>query len=585
MAKAVSLKILKIQYRGDSIGNDILLEIEVVGELFTQGQRIKTGEIFEFNQEVKKLQLNADIFDIPIRIKIIEKDILFSDSGEVKDTLHIDIAKLPQIFNFEVKVQERNKVVSKSTAILLVDFSHSNLRQYKSPKSGHNYNQYDVAIEDTVKYWNNEFFKQTNPLVVPLDPNLVKAIIYVESKMGYYIPSDSYIKKNPNYYRSHPDVMQVGDPRNGSLFVLKNIENPKTGKKSTEFEIIDGKEVKIEYPEANVDTPEQSIFWGVRWLFRKARENIKQVDGTWIRKWLDWKEAIRKYNIGDSGYVEKVYKVYEQGLGERKFKLWQIGGLIILLLGISSFIDYDRLDDPFFYNGSAAVINASERTENYNEWMSINNLRDKVLNSYGEKDRNEIEDIEIYRPYDSQLFVAIIEDEKDWWEYFKIGKVENGKIKWLELKNWPKGEYMENSILSTRWVKLKGFKEPILEVYGTTHMGNGDIYLLKVDNDEYSLIFKTSAVQSVYFRWAPENYKKYGYGTCSESPRGGSFLADYSDINNDGFSDILLNGTIDIVCEKEQANMDGEYPKIKISKYPVEFTYLWDNNSKTWKEK
>lgn len=542
MAKAVSIKISKIQYQGDSIGNDIRIEIEMAGELFVREQKVKPGEIFEFNQEVKKIQLSADIFNIPIRIRIIEKDILFSDSGEVKDALNIDTAKFPQIFNFEIKAQERNKIISKSTAVFnvtfLADFSNSNLQQYKSQKSGQNYNQYDAVIEDAVKHWNDEFFKQANPPVIPLDPNLVKAIIYVESKMGYYIPSGNYIKKNPNYYRSHPDVMQIGDPRNGSLFILKNIENPKTGKKTTEFEIINGKEMVIKYSEANADTPEQSIYWGVRWLFRKARENIKQADGTWVRKWLDWKEATRKYNVGDPVYVKKVYKAYEQGVGERKFKLWQLGGLMIVLLYIGSVIDYDALDDPFFNNGSAMIVSAVKRPENYDEWVSINNLRDKILNSYSKEDRDEIEDIEISRPYDSPLFVAIIEDEKDWWEYFKIGKVQNGEIKWLDMKNWPKGQYMENSILSARWIELQGFNEPMLEVFSVTHMGNGEIYLFKVDDDGYSLIFNTYAVEN-----------------------GEKFSSDYSDLDGNGFSDVTL------------------------SRYQGKFTYYWDNNSKKWEEK
>ncbi|KKR78629.1 MAG: hypothetical protein UU24_C0030G0014, partial [Candidatus Nomurabacteria bacterium GW2011_GWA2_40_9] len=369
MSKSIQLKLLKIKYNGNSIGDDIRFEIEVARDLFTREQKMKAGETFEFNQEINKLELKDDILDIPIRIKIIEKDILFSDSGEVKGIIHIDIRKFPQTFNFEIKVQEKNKVVKKSTAFftitLLLDFPHSNLRQYKSPKSGQNYNQYDVAIYDAVKYWNNEFFNQTNPITTFLDPNLVKAIIYVESKMGYYVPSSNYIKKNPNYYRSNPDLMQVGDPRNGSLFVLKNIENPKTGKKNTEFEIINGKEVTIEYPEANIDTPEQSIYWGVRWLFRKARENIKQADGSWTRKWLDWKETLRRYNVGDPGYVDKVYKVYEQGVGERKFKLWQLVGVMVLMLLLtgSFFVDYDKLDDPFinFHDGSAIALDANYR--------------------------------------------------------------------------------------------------------------------------------------------------------------------------------------------------------------------------------
>ena len=58
-------------------------------------------------------------------------------------------------------------------------------------------------------------------------------------------------------------------------------------------------------------------------------------------------------------------------------------------------------------------------------------------------------------------------------------KLINSKIKWLEVKDWPDGEYMQNSVLSAEWIELEGVNDPVLEVYGKTHMGNGEIYLFK----------------------------------------------------------------------------------------------------------
>ena len=268
--KKVTIKLVSVQHTGDFIGDDIIIEIETAGELFSRDQKIQAGTTFVFNQEIKKLQTDTDIFYIPIRIKIIEDDILFDDAGEVKDTLNIDVSKFPQTFNFEIKVQERNKVVSKSSAIffvtLVADFPHSNLRQYKSSKSGQSYDQYDEAIEYAVNHWNKEFLSQDNPPTTPLDPNLVKAMIYVESKMGYYVPSESYIKKHPDYYHSYPDVMQVADPHNDAIYAFKNVYNPNPGRKkqATEYEIIGKKEILFFYPEISIDIPEKSIYWGVR---------------------------------------------------------------------------------------------------------------------------------------------------------------------------------------------------------------------------------------------------------------------------------------------------------------------------------
>ena len=119
MLKKIILKLRSIKYAGDSIGDDIHLEIEISGKSFTVDQNIEPGTTFEFNREIIELSDNG-ILEIPIRIKIVEQDILFDDIGETSGALHIDTANLPQTFNFEIKVQERGTNFRKATAVFII---------------------------------------------------------------------------------------------------------------------------------------------------------------------------------------------------------------------------------------------------------------------------------------------------------------------------------------------------------------------------------------------------------------------------------------------------------------------------------
>lgn len=56
---------------------------------------------------------------------------------------------------------------------------------YKGISGEEDYNRFDREIIESVAEWNNEFLEQDYPPTEPLDPSLVKAIIYIESRIGY----------------------------------------------------------------------------------------------------------------------------------------------------------------------------------------------------------------------------------------------------------------------------------------------------------------------------------------------------------------------------------------------------------------
>lgn len=175
---------------------------------------------------------------------------------------------------------------------------------------------------DTTLYWNDFFLTQECPPSKPLDPNLVKAMVYYETGMGYHEgPNDPY-----------PDVMQVGDPKNPAIGALLG-ETPAN-------EFIDRNNyghISYSYPVGktpNAETPAESIFWGVRYLYYRAQSFKGEITVSappYVRLWVAWDKAVQLYNSdqekapgsGDPHYGKNVQKIYRDGIDPRSDrKLW-----------------------------------------------------------------------------------------------------------------------------------------------------------------------------------------------------------------------------------------------------------------------
>lgn len=204
----------------------------------------------------------------------------------------------------------------------------TNVRIYRSGPKGENYNRFDDYINEAVNFWNDKFLMESNPPPEPLDANLVKAMIYVESVVGY---------GSSGGHSAYPDVMQVGNVNDPAIHTLRNDGwvHPQTGRIARESEWLDGRVNFLAYKEANADSPQESIKWGVRWLYHKA-QGIKEGGG---RLWKSWREAVVGYNGGGNlKYVDEVYRIYKDGTTIQGFKLWTFILFSLLAFGSLSLI-------------------------------------------------------------------------------------------------------------------------------------------------------------------------------------------------------------------------------------------------------
>ena len=354
-------------------------------------------------------------------------------------------------------------------------------------------------------------------------------MIYQESRMGF----DETAGVN---------VMQVGNAGDPSILTLRG--------KLPEYWIHNGKLILLKY-DAKVETIKDSINWGVRWLYHKAQGSTSDKK----RYWKSWYEAVVGYGPGKQEYVDSVWDIYKKGIKNDKklgiIRLWSI--ILIMML-------------PLFFSGGVA-------------YSLDNKIKGQIVSGESE----QIEDIDLTYSQDSDYFLAQVEFEEDWWEEFRVGRLIKENIHWLTIDKPMNGPFGEQAILSARLVSLEGFVNPIVEVYGLTHAGHGYLYIYEIENDALKLLFETPAVDyNPDTRWAPDNYNKYGYGTCGEIFTGGKLTSGYNDVNRDGNLDLVLSGEQEIICESEDRS--NGIQELKLAVIPVKRIFLWDSDARVWSE-
>ncbi len=556
MSKTIILKLVNIKYTGKSIGDDLKIVTDILGQNFEIAIKLKRGNTAKPDFEIGHVVINKKVLVIPATIQIIERDVLFNDtgSGKIKIKINPD-ASFPQQSSHIIEVKEFRGFQTNTQAQfeLIIDaraveknntttFKGKSIKWWEQRKEikmytfhgvngKEDYNRYDAHIRKIVAKWNKEFFDDLFPPDEPLDPNLVKAMIYQESRVGY----------DPG---APVNIMQVGNYGDPSLKTLRG--------ELKEYWFYRGKIQELKYKNAKVTTIEESIKWGTRWLYHKAQKNI----GETRRVWKSWQDAVQGYGPPRKGYSESVWSIYTKGIKKEKkntFKLWAVG--IVMILASTAFA---------FQTAQASLINV-------------------ISNSLSPYDRLFIDDIEAEYYSDHSLFWSIISREKDWWEDLHVGRKQGGVIQWLKIEKKP----IEQSILSVRFVRVGGFENPILEVYGETHVGNGTLYLYEIRNTDVRQLVSVPGVVDSYPDGAmnPENVEKYGYMQCGPIFKNGALNSEYKDLNNDELNDVYLSGELNMLCEtNNDTDGDGHMDQVIVASKRVEKVFFWDIYSQQFQE-
>jgi len=121
MTKQIQLKLSKIKYTGDSVGDDIRIEIEALDKFMESNKELKRGTERELDEIVGTFFTDRTSFTLPMNIKIIERDLIFNDVGSAQTKLKINLkSNPPQSKIYKIQVQELRNFFSKKNAVFEV---------------------------------------------------------------------------------------------------------------------------------------------------------------------------------------------------------------------------------------------------------------------------------------------------------------------------------------------------------------------------------------------------------------------------------------------------------------------------------
>ena len=207
MTKSIRLKLLKIKYSGDSIGDDIRVEIGILDQFLRVDKIIKVGMTTEINKEIGRFETDQKLFKTDARITVIEKDTLFNDVGGVFENIKIDtnISK-PQLFVYQIQIKETRSVLGKFWGKKIANFEIT----------------LEANIEDAAQYisegkngWLNAKFE---------DNKFVESLpVYLKVKSEGIGHGREYFTILEGAYRDRRASIKLGD--NGSSNLISDIQH------------------------------------------------------------------------------------------------------------------------------------------------------------------------------------------------------------------------------------------------------------------------------------------------------------------------------------------------------------------------
>lgn len=121
MLKQIQLNLSKIQYVGDSVGDDIRIEIKCLDKFLSLTKKIKQGSEAQINKEIGVFYTSSLSFVLPANIKVIEEDLVFNDVNNKEIKLKINLSlDVPQLSVHKIEVQERRNFLSNKKAIFAI---------------------------------------------------------------------------------------------------------------------------------------------------------------------------------------------------------------------------------------------------------------------------------------------------------------------------------------------------------------------------------------------------------------------------------------------------------------------------------
>ncbi len=161
-------------------------------------------------------------------------------------------------------------------------------------------------------------------------------------------------------------------------------------------------------------------------------------------------------------------------------------------------------------------------------------------------------------PGHADLCAAICDYQLEWWGTFGVYHLNDGVVDW---QAHCEQEPFEQSIHRIRAFALAGFKGPIIEVLGRTHMGHGALYLYELQGRELTLLLCTEAVD---------------FNADLIQYRNGVLDITYRQHTSTSPPDVILAGELEEHGEKEEMIFDASFCRR---------VFIWDSSQGKYSER
>lgn len=213
-----------------------------------------------------------------------------------------------------------------------------------------------------------------------------------------------------------------------------------------------------------------------------------------------------------------------------------------------------------------------------------NSVKDYFKKDSIQRGAISITQIKLFKISDTPDFYVTVKKENGRWSYegFSLFLFSDNKLIFLNLGEEP--------YIQINFTRIKGFMNPFVEVYNSTHMGNGSLTIYELNKHIPEEVIHSIGVDN---HWELREMNEYGKvngwdkSYCKDQRistilRGGKTKVTYSDLNYDGIEDIVIDGYYDTYIHNPKLDIDSMFDpdkNKKIASTYIKNCYIYNKDS------
>jgi len=138
-----------------------------------------------------------------------------------------------------------------------------------------------------------------------------------------------------------------------------------------------------------------------------------------------------------------------------------------------------------------AFLNLAEASATTSPSPTQSEIRTAVINRF--QAEREFKAVEVYQHPTQRDIFAVLWDDGFWFKSLRVLKFKDGAIEWASEID-PKSNWGDHAILTVKWSTLPKIGITALEIYTSTHKGNGAYMVFQLDGQKLQELLNVRAI-------------------------------------------------------------------------------------------